>query len=436
MSDARTAALADTWVARTIGDPWVAFSVAFAIVVLGALFVVVRRNRSAELATNGARNAVESKATDPEPEPTLDELLAPIDRMLPLGTFGFLALVAAFAIAFWATGYWLTGARDRFLASPEWRFQPIYIAVHFITLRLFVSVFSRNFRKGVTYLDVTPEDAVQGMRRLLGPLGALGALLISAPFCYFDYLYLYSPRYTKLEQDDVVRGIDLMMWGIWCTEWFLNAFIWIILIGFLVKNCRLIQGHRFRAPVEVVLQAKHYRPFLQMSSQGATILLVFSIVSVIYVAYTGGALTDYVGLLITVFLLIIGFLIPWSLLRRKVRQMVRNETAALQGEIAGADWTVTTVPGSGSPRHAAAQIADLDVPLLAKRLAQAIALLRIGNLERLHQGLGSAEARAVLVRVLAPLVTILWQLSQNSAAMLEKAKFFLQLFVQRLQGLL
>ena len=198
----------------------------------------------------------------------------------------FLVLVVVLAAGSWALGYALAPSKDRFLASPEWRFQPFYLAAHLVTLRLFITVFTRNFVAGAARLDMPPERALSGFRVILGPVGALVALAIAVPFCVWDYGHLYSARYARM--GDGVGPVDLVMFGIWCVEWFLNAIIWVVLTGFLIMNIWAIRTYRFRDPIEVVLDEKQYRPFLQMSSQGASIVLGFAVLTAVYIWYTDG----------------------------------------------------------------------------------------------------------------------------------------------------
>lgn len=335
----------------------------------------------------------------------------PADRILPVGPRGFAFLVGGVAVALWLIGLALAPSLPAFLDSAEWRFQPLYIAAHLVTLRLFVSTFTKNFRIGAAKLDVSAEKATAGFRLILGPAGALSAALIALPFCLLDYRYLYTDRYARLGgAGSQIGSIDLVMWGIWCVEWFLNAFIWVVLVGFLVKNVWTIRSHPFRAPIETVLHEQHYRPFLQMSSQGAGVLFVFSIVTALYIYFTGGELTDYMGLGITGSLLVIGFVIPWLLLRSKVRGAVRLQTSELGSRIALAS---TANAGHGAPAQ--------DLPSLARRLDDAVALLRISHLQRQQLDLGLNEAKAVLIRLLAPAVTIAWHYGQSFALLTQKA---------------
>jgi hypothetical protein len=324
-----------------------------------------------------------------------------LDRLLRRSPSVFAALVVVLAGGTWAAGYALAPYKGRFLAAPEWRFQPVYLTAHLLTLRLFISVFTRNFLAGAARLDMAPEKIAKGFRIVLGPLGLLLAAAIAAPFCASDYGYLYGDDYNRMGDAHQVLPVDLLMWGIWCAEWLLNAVIWVVIVGFLVMNVWAIRTYRFRAPIEVVLNERHYRPFLQMSSQGAGIVLGFAIVTAIYILYTDGAMTDYLGLGIAVILLVFGFLPPWMLLNAKVDEAVRAETAALRRSLAGTPEMPAEAPGF------ARSIQEID------RLDQAVTMLRIQHLERLHDTVGRAEVRALTLRLVAPAAPAVWQLAHN-----------------------
>ncbi len=205
---------------------------------------------------------------------------------------------------------------------------------------------------------------------------------------------------------DGVGAVDLVMFGIWCVEWFLNAIIWVVLTGFLIMNIRAIRTYRFRDPIEVVLDEKQYRPFLQMSSQGASIVLGFAVLTAVYIWYTDGIESDYLGLFIVAVLLISGFVPPWMLLSAKVNEAVTEEANALRRRL--------HEPGAANTGGAPAR--DLET-----RLDEALTMLRISHLERLHRGLGRTEARAVVVRMLAPAATVAWHLAANFYEVIAKA---------------
>jgi hypothetical protein len=315
---------------------------------------------------------------------------------------GFLMLALIVALVCWSLGLLITPDRKRFLTSPEWHYQPFYLAAHIVALQLFALTYQANYNAGIAHLESAPGQQAVELIKVLTPLTGVLALMIAAPFCILDYLFLYSDRSQKMGDDGVVRTIDLLMWGIWCAEWYLNALIWIVLIGYSVKSCWVIRHYRFKSPIEVVLHERQYRPFLRMSAQGASILFGFSCATVFYIWYTGGELTDYAGLIITGVLLIIGFVSPWLLLRSKVDRAVRQEMLELRRQLAldmqrGRDATAGNA-----------------VRTIDHRLDEVLGMLRITFLEQRHDKIGQTEAKAVLVRLMAPAATVAWQFRQHS----------------------
>lgn len=313
----------------------------------------------------------------------------PVDHLLPQRPRSFLLVVALLAVGCWLAGLALAADPWAFLASREWQAQPLYLAAHLITLRMFTTMFSRSFMAGVTNLDMSQMIARQRMQLILGPVGALVAVALAIPFCIYDYRVSAGER----------LGLDAgrLLFAVWCLEWFLLAFIWVQLVGFLILTRWAIREHPFRASIEMVLLEKQYRPFLQMSAQGATIVLGFFIVNVLYVWYTGGEITDYIGVGITLVLLVIGFVPPWLQLTAKVDRAVDQEMEHLRHQLAQA--------GIGVPARAAAAGQPPSVEDLQGRLDQALVMLRISYLERLYRDIGQTEWTNMLIKISVPVMT-------------------------------
>ena len=85
----------------------------------------------------------------------------------------------------------------------------------------------------------------------------------------------------------------------------------------------------------MVLLEKQYRHFLAMSAHGATIVLRFFLVNAVYGWYTGAELTDYIGVAITLVLLVVGFIPPWIQLTTRMDPTVTEEMAAFLRERTG-----------------------------------------------------------------------------------------------------
>jgi hypothetical protein len=396
------ALLGAKWV--TLAAPAAALTLLVALVILHLRYTKLRR----VLEAGGIFG--QEPPSEPEP-PGGDSAARPfLDRLLPRTAAAFLGLVIVLGAGMWGMGYVLAPDKARFLEAPEWRFQPVYLAAHLMTLRFFISVLARNFAAGAAHLDMPPQKIARGLRLVLGPLCLLVAAAIAAPFCVLDYLYLLGDAYNRMGASGEVLPVDMLMWGIWCAEWLLNAVIWVLIAGFVAMSIGAIRTYPFRAPIEVVLNERHYRPFLQMSSQGASIVLGFAIVTAIYILFTDAAMTDYLGLGITILVLVCGFLPSWLLLNAKVADAVGEETAALRRSLAGGREPAETAAGKGLPAG----------PTL-DRLDQAVTMLRIQHLERLHERMGRAEVRALTLRLVAPAAPAVWQLANNFQDVLARA---------------
>jgi hypothetical protein len=383
---------------RAAGEP--AFGIAassISIVLFLALLALASRHRRLKrkfAAQASARSAATSVAA---------EFATPVDRVLFRSHFLFYFLTLALSISCWFLGLALAPSVRRFQASLEWHVQPLYLAAHLIALRLFVRLFLHNYVAGAAQLDMPIERITGGIRSILGLRGGALAGAIAVPFCLLDYHYLVSDRYEKLSEDQTLHAIDYVMWGIWCAEWLVNAFIWVALAGFLALSYRALRTYRFRFPMAKVVQEKLYRPFLQMSSQGATIVLVFAGITGFYIWYAGGALSDFLGLGVTGLVLVLGFIPLWLLLNAKVRCAVAEEIEVLRLHSPAA-LSFEKIPGAGTPMPART---------VEERLDELLALMHAWRLEHLQLDLGRTEAKALAVRLAMPAATAGWQLYSN-----------------------
>jgi hypothetical protein len=248
---------------------------------------------------------------------------------------------------------------------------------------------------GVAHLELPPSQARHGVWLVLGPIGALAALIVAAPLCYYDYRGLFVSGAKS--GSGLGTGVDQLLFAMWCVEWFLIAFIWVQLVGFLLLTRWAIREHRFRSSIEVVLHEKQYRPFLQMSAQGASIVLGFFIVNLAYTWYAGAELSDYIGVGVTLVLLVFGFVPPWMLLTAKVDRIVSEEMSGLRQRLAATGMRGEPLESAGTAKGAQE---------LEQRLDEALVMLRISYLERLYRDLGQIEATSILMKVLVPAATL------------------------------
>jgi hypothetical protein len=384
------------------------------VILLLALLVLAVRNRHLRLqlaVQGGSGKRAPGLGDVPSADPQAEATRTLIDRVLPRHPLAFYLLALAIAAACWGMGLALAPSVTSYLESREWHIQPFYLAAHLIALRLFVRLFVRNYVAGASHLDIPADRVTNGIRRVLGLPGGLVAIAIALPFCILDYRYLVSNDYEKLSEDQLLHAIDYVMWSIWCMEWLLNAFIWVVLAAFLAMSYQALRTCRFRAPIATVVQEKLYRPFLQMSSQGASIVLGFACVTAFYIWYAGGEVSDFLGLAVTGVLLVIGFIPAWLLLNAKVKRTVREEIEALRRNLPAL---------AAGEKVLGASTGEARARTVEERLDEVVAMMRAWHLERLQLDLGRTEAQALVVRLAAPAATAGWQLYSNLQGILGK----------------
>lgn len=325
-----------------------------------------------------------------------------LDRWLPARTRPFLGVVAAVAVGFWGAGYVLAADKARFLASREWLVQPAFLAVHLVLLRMFVSVYAENFVAGCAHLDVAPATTKRHVQRTLGVPGVVGALLLAAPLVWIDLRWMAGDEYLGAHEGMGVDGglgaADVLMAAAWAVEWLVTAYLWVLIAAFLIRTMRVLARHRFKDPVYPILRERQYRPFLLMSAQGASLIAGFAIASVLYVWLAEGALSDYAALWVTGGLVLVGFVPPWMRLKARLGALVEQETSRLGEDL---EREADHPPAPTGPRT---------LEEIASRLDVVLSILRLEHLRRLHEGLGKLEARALVLRLLAPAVTVGWRL--------------------------
>src|SRR5262249_10797674 len=328
---------------------------------------------------------------------------APVDRRRARGPRPLVIAVSVLAVACWAAGLALAEDPYPFLTSREWQLQPLYLAAHFITLRLFATMFTRNYLAGVVHLDMPTAHARRGIQLVMGPVGTLIALIVALPFMLYDYQLVGLTKAAKTAGTGAGLAVARLLAGVWFFVCFLLALFGVLLFVSLSPPRRPLGDFPSRAPIEVVLLKKQYRHFLAMSAHGATIVLGFFLVNLIYSWYTGAELTDYIGVAITLVLLVLGFIPPWMQLTAKMDRIVKDEMARLRRRLASSEMLS---PVGAAPSHGPG--ASEGVTDLQARLDEALVMLRISYLERLHRDLGNMEAWSIVMKIGVPIMTVIY----------------------------
>ena len=94
-----------------------------------------------------------------------------------------------------------------------------------------------------------------------------------------------------------------------------------------------------------------------------------------------------------------GFVPAWARLKGSLGDVVAQETRRLDDDIAAGEAAL-----DGEGRALARTIPDL-----AREVRVMRSILRVEHLQRLHGELGKSEAQAVVLRLVAPVLTILYR---------------------------
>ena len=319
---------------------------------------------------------------------------ATLDRVLPTHARGVVVALLAVAAATWLAGLLLAADRARFLTTPEWRVPPLYLAVHLGLLRAYVTAYATHFAGGCRHLRITQAEVEKRLRGALGWRPVIVAFVVALPLVWIDVRWLLGDAEIGLKSGRALAAGDVLLVVVWALEWIVNAYIWALIVAFLIHTVSVLKRHEYRDPVERVLRDRQYRPFLLMSAQGASLTLVFAGANAAYVWLTRGSASDYLGLWATGGLVLLGFVPAWLVLKGRVGHAVAAQADALSDRIDDAALSKPTTSATAD---------------IARRLDGVTAILRLEYLDRLHKDLGKVEAQATILKLLAPALTAGWR---------------------------
>jgi hypothetical protein len=318
---------------------------------------------------------------------------ATLDRVLPRHGRDVVVALLGVAVATWLAGLLLAADRARFLTTPEWLVQPLYLAVHLGLLRAYVTAYATHFAGGCRHLRMPRAEVEKRLRGALGWRPVIVAVAVALPLVWIDVGWFVGDAEIGLKSGRALAVGDVLLVAVWAVEWVVNAYVWALVIAFLIHTVSVLKRHEYRDPIERVLRDRQYRPFLLMSAQGASLTLVFAGANAAYVWLTRGSTSDYVGLWVTAGLVLVGFVPAWLLLKSRVGRAVAAQADVLSDRI---DDAALSKPAAGT--------ADI-----ARRLDGVTAILRLEYLDRLHKDLGKVEAQATVLKLLAPALTAAWR---------------------------
>lgn len=344
-----------------------------------------------------------------------------LDRALP-GSVGKYFL-AAYVIC---TLVWLAGMAGRilelgvsnagnaawlFIWERQWQITPLLLFLHFLSLRLFKGIYSRNFDKAFAHLDVTKEELAGYKRWFLGTRVNFFAIAIAAPFVVYEWLFLFhDPDFFRLVYGEAspyaqaaapgARGFEAWwLLSIWTFEWWMYGYYCYLMVAGSIVVRRILKKHDFVDSVDLVLTERQYRPLFNVTAQAGSVVFVYGLIYAGYVFYTKGSASDIAGLIVLVVLLGASFAVTWSGVRAELRGNVHTAVTALECSYREARTklgTMKDVPG----------IED-DLQRIQVQLKMALALQQMDYLQNKYESLGRKEFLGLVFKMLAPVGTVL-----------------------------
>lgn len=285
-----------------------------------------------------------------------------------------------------------------FLQSREWQMQPLLLFLHFTTLRLFKGIYSRNFEKAFSHLNISQPDVLKLRDWIFGRRVNLGAVLIALPFlAYKLFGYLPSDRFLQDFRVDWWGMEARYLFAIWCVEWMIfGYYLYLLLVGALITR-HVLKNHQFKESVDLVLSERHYSPLFNCTARAGTLVFFFALVHAAYLTYAGAEIADFVGLGVLGLLLMVSFGITWAAVRKSLSTGVKEAVESLEKSYRNSRGRLQKMPEVPG-------IED-DVQRIQTQMKMSLALQQLEYLQTKYEQVGRREMLGMFFRMMAPVGT-------------------------------
>ena len=342
-----------------------------------------------------------------------------LDRAFPGRVLPYFATAIGICTAVWIIGLGLRlaslgfewGVAWDFVKNPQWQMQPLLLFVHFLCLRLFKGIYSRNFDRAFQHIDVTQEELRHDKRWFLGNRVNFIALAVAAPLIIYEFILFGSDEFFAR-----LYGLDLatvhaaaepfkrtaecwFVLALWTVEWMMfGYYCTLIAAGSLVLR-GIMKRHKFVDSVDLVLTERQYRPLFNVTAQGGSLVFFYGIIHGGYALYTHAGWSDIMGLIVLFVLLAFSFSVTWSAVRGDLKVSVTAALDALEVSYRRARTrlgTMKDVPG----------IED-DIQRIQVQLKMQLALQQLDYLQDKYDSVGRRELLGLVFKMLAPVGSLL-----------------------------
>lgn len=298
-----------------------------------------------------------------------------------------------------------------FIKDRQWQLQPLLLLVHFVCLRLFKGIYSRNFDKAFQHLDVHKGELNDYKKWFLGARVNFLALAVGAPFIIWEWVQfatiekfydrVYDPDSPYVQAiDTTVRNPEAyLLLLLWSVEWLMFGYYCYLMVSgaFVVRG--ILKKHDFKDSVDLVLTERQYRPLFNVTAQAGSLVFIFGLFHAGYMLYTKNMDTDIAGLILLVLLLGLAFSMTWSAVRGELKGKVLAALEDLEG-------SYRTAREKLGEMHDVPGIED-DIQRIQVQLKMQLALQQLDYLQTKYESLGRKEFLGLVFKMLAPVGSVM-----------------------------
>lgn len=202
-----------------------------------------------------------------------------------------------------------------FVKSRQWQMQPLLLLVHFVCLRLFKGIYSRNFDNAFRHLDVRPKELQNYRRWFNGARVNFMAMGVAAPFIIWEwvqfattesfYQMVYGADAPYLQQIDLgARNVEAyFLLALWTFEWMMYGYYCYLMVSGALIVRGILKNHDFKDSVDLVLTERQYRPLFNVTAQAGSLVFFYGLIHGGYLLYTKSTGSDIAGMIVLVVLL-------------------------------------------------------------------------------------------------------------------------------------
>lgn len=230
-------------------------------------------------------------------------------RVLPKGWRNYIVFSVGLSFGLYLLGFALAegaGTTTAFFSSAEWDFEPFYLTVHMVVLKLLYDVFARDMPSIDSIFDVTEAD----LRRESKVIGnSLAAFLFAVPFMAYDSI----ASKAALEAGGT-RALLIVTWNI---EWlFFGSIAW-FMIGMLLFFGSL-ERHNLRGNRVEVAMGRSADSIGGVAWTLGAPLVLFELVNTYYFFADGFWPSDIAAFIVVLTLIALAFVVPRAIVGRKL----------------------------------------------------------------------------------------------------------------------